>query len=545
MALHGDLSTLDLTSLFQNLEGAQKTGLLTVLDRDEPTELFFEKGKLALIAWPGRTGLLEYLAEGGVIALEALEDARKQKKRRQTVGAALVESGALSQEDLAGIATARLVDDTCELLAAGARRFEFAECEEPHERFDREERALELALPASPLLLESARRTDHWTRIREHLPSDSTHYVVSRPPRPNGDAAREEFQARLVELLDGSRTVREIVARFPARRFAAFEALAELAEKQCIRPITSADLEKRVLEISRRDRRRALALLERGLEENPRHLGLLCAKALLAERAGELEQASEALKLVVQLQLENAANEDARTTLAKLRKLDEKDPFVWERSFELAIEERRAKDAFAHGKRLVEIYEEPGLHKKAASVHERLIEAFGETWDLARDLARARAAAGDRDAAVSGLESYALTMISAETYPAAVRAYEEALSIAPGRKKTKQALEDVRTGEVARRRARWRRRRWIALGLFLGLGVAPWVAWEALARRAYVEATRQMLLDGADLQSARRRLETVRDRYVGTATARFDVPLLIAEIEARQAAASPLPPEFP
>ncbi|HEV8114567.1 MAG TPA: DUF4388 domain-containing protein [Planctomycetota bacterium] len=536
MALQGDLSTLDLTSLFQNLEAAQKTGLLSVLDGEDPTELFFDAGKLALIAWPGRIGLLEYVAESGAVAPHAIERAQKARRRGQTVGAALVAAGVLEEGELARIGTARLVDDTCEILAAGAKRFEFTESDKPSARFDREERALRIALPASPLLLESARRSDHWTQIREHLPSDSTHYVVAKQPRPSGDAARAQFIADLLQLADGTRTVREIVAGFPTRRFDAYQALSELAAKQVIRPITSTDLEKRVLEIARRDKGRALAMLERGLEENPRHLGLLCAKALLAERAGELEQASEALKLVVHLQLENAAHEDAHATLAKLRKLDEKDPFVWERSFELALEEGRKKDAFAHGRRLIELYAEPGLHRKVCSVLERMIEAFGESWELAREFAHARAAAGEREAAVKGLESYASAMIGAESYPQARRAYEEALAIAPGRKKTKDALEELKSGALVRRRARWKLRRRIALAALVLLGLVPWLAWEASAQRAFVEATRAALRDGDDLASSRRRFETVRARYAWTATARFDVAPLIADLEARERA---------
>jgi tetratricopeptide (TPR) repeat protein len=302
-----------------------------------------------------------------------------------------------------------------------------------------------------------------------------------------------------------------------------------------IRPIAAADLEKRVLEVARRDKRRALAMLERGLEENPRHLGLLCAKALLAERAGELEQASEALKTIVHLQLENSASEDARATLKKLQKLDEDDPFVWEKSFELALEHGRRKDAFAHGKRLIELYAGPGLHKKVCSVHERLIEAFGGSWELVRDLARARAAGGDRDAAAKGLESYASTMISADAYPQACRAYEEALAIAPGRKKTKEALEDVKSGHLAQRRVRWRRRRRIAAATFVLFVVGPWVTWEALARRAYVEATREAVR-GGDVDQLRGRFEALRERYFWTATARYDVAPVIEEIDARERA---------
>jgi len=536
MGLSGDLSTLDLASLFQNLEGAQKTGLLRVRDGDEPTDLYFEAGKLALITWPGRAGLGEYLAESGAVAPVALESARKQRRRGQGVAAALVAAGAIGEGELARIATARLVDDACELLAAGAKQFEFAEDERPPASFDRDERALRLALPASPLLLESARRSDHWVAIREHLPSDSTHYLVVQPPRNSGDRERDAFVASVLELLDGTRTVREVVARFPARRFDVHQLLGKLASRQRIRPIGAPDLEKRALEIARRDRPRALALLERGLAEYPRHLGLLAAKAQLAERAGARDQASEALKLVVHLQLENGENEHARATLGRLRKLDRDDPFAWERSFEIALEERCRKDAFAHGRRLVELYEGPGLHKKVASVHERLIEVFGETWELVRELARARAAGGEREAAVQGLEDHASAMIAAESYPQASRAYEEALAIAPGRKKTKEALEDVRSGDLARRRARWRRCRRLAALAFVTLVVGPWLAGEAFARRGLVRVLRASVRDGQDLGALRGRLEDLRERYAWTATACFDLPPVIEEIEARERA---------
>ncbi|HKD99824.1 MAG TPA: DUF4388 domain-containing protein, partial [Planctomycetota bacterium] len=72
MSLQGDLATLDLTSLFQSLDGAGKTGLLTVRDEDEETQLFFEKGKLALIAQARRPGLADFLAAAGVASGEAI-----------------------------------------------------------------------------------------------------------------------------------------------------------------------------------------------------------------------------------------------------------------------------------------------------------------------------------------------------------------------------------------------------------------------------------------------------------------------------------------
>src|SRR5262245_17590096 len=137
MGLQGDLSTLDLTSLLQNLEGARKSGFLTVGDGDgEPTHLYFDAGQLALVAYPGRSSLVDFLVAAGAVAPAKLDLAKKHKRRGHGPCAALVESGAISAEKLAEIATARLTDDACEVLAAGARKFEFTEAEKPPDVFD-------------------------------------------------------------------------------------------------------------------------------------------------------------------------------------------------------------------------------------------------------------------------------------------------------------------------------------------------------------------------------------------------------------------------
>lgn len=543
MGLQGDLSTLDLTNLLQNLEGARKSGILTVRDDGEETSLYFEKGQLALIVYPGRASLVDYLVESGVAKPAALEQAKKSKRRGQGMCAALVEAKALTAEELGTIVRARLTDDACEVLAAAGRQFEFAEVEGPSDAFDPDERALAIALPASPLLLESATRSDHWAMIREQLPSDSATYTVARPPRAPNDENKARFQAEVVKLVDGARSVREVVAKFPARRFDAYQVLADLAKGQSIRPIPAADLNARILELARRDRKRAMALLERGLEQNPHQLTLLCTKAMLAEKMGDMEQATEALKLVVHLQLESSEHEAARTTLARLKDLDENNPYAWEKSFELALEERRTKDALSDGRMLVELYEKPGLHRKIVGVLERLTPLRGATLEHARELARARANAGERDAAVKGLERFAAEQIGLGSYPLACKAYEELLAIHPGRAKAKETLEELKSGVLAKRKARWRKLRRRTLACVLGFGVLPWMGCEALARKAYVDVTRGMvreqLLESGRYAEARERYGALLGRYGWTTTGRFDVVPMLEELDARIAT----PPE--
>jgi len=542
MGLHGDLSTLDLASLFQNLEGARKTGCLTVRDKSEETLLFFQQGQLTLIAYPGRVALADYLSASGVVSAAQLEQAKRERKRGQGLCAALVASGALPAEQLTALALARLTDEGCEVLAASASHFEFAETDTPAEAFDPDERALAVTMAASPLLLESARRSDHWALVREHLPSDSSHYTVARPPRVPADAKKAAFQAEVVALLDGSRSVREVVGRFPARRFEVYQLLGELAKAQSIRPIPSADLNTRILELARKDKQRALRLLEQGLEQNPHHLALLTTKAMLAEKLGDLEQVTETLKLVVHLQLENAEQEAARATLKKLKDLDQHNPFAWEKSFELALAEKRRKDALADGRELVRIYKKPGLHRKVVGVLERLGPLQGSSWESVLELARARAEAGMRDEAVKGLERFAAEQVGLDAYPQATKAWQEILAIDPQRTKAKEKLADLKSGALVQRKARWRRIRRRALACFALFVFLPWCGYEALGRRAYRETTRglisEQLLESGRYAEARERYAALLGFYGWTTTSQFDVEPLLAELDARIASAA-------
>ena len=537
MTLQGDLTTLDLTSLFQSLDAAGKTGLLTVRDGDEETLLYFERGKLSLLARPRRAPLVDFLIDAGVVAAPEVEKAKKMRRRGQPLCAALVESGALDASQLSSVTASRLTDDACEVLAAGANTFELSEVGGPPAGFDPEERALEMALDVGPLLLESARRSDHWSMIREQVPSDSMHYRIAKPPREPGDREQARVLSQLSKLLDGSRNVREVVAQFPTRRFEAYQLLADLARSQTIRPVAVGDLNAQVLELARRDRKRAAALLDRGLDQNPHNVVLLRTKALLAEKMGDKEKATEALKLVAHLSLEGAQSDEARAALDKLKDLDANDPFAWEKSFDLALEEDRRDDATDDAKALAELYRKLGLHKKVIVVFERLGKLLGARWEIVRELARARAASGDIDGAVKGLEKHAAGLVDLESYPAACKVYEEILGIQPTRAKAKEMLEQVKSGALAQRKARWRRIRRRAALYFVAFVVLPWLGFEALARRDYVAATREIvrdrLLETGRFADARARYAAVRSSFPWTTTALFEIKPILRELDAR------------
>ncbi len=538
MGLNGDLATLDLAGLFQNLEAARKSGVLTIHDGREVSRLGFVDGQLAAVAYAHRPGVGEFLVAAGCIGADDLARAAKGRRKSRTLVDQLVDAGLVEREELVACIRARIVDEACELLMTRAGRFEFDDGGAGDGLFDPEERALALALPASPLLLEAARRADHWKMIRERIPSDSVHYELARQPKAPANPATAELQERVLALLDGTRSLGELAAHFPHRRFEVYELLSELAASRTIRRCDPNELAKRVREVAPRDRARAWELLERGLELDPHNLTLLATKALLAEQLGELEQACEALKLVAHLELERGAPAGARSALERLKTLDADDLFVWEKSFQLALDEQRTADALADGKRLVALYRGPGLHKKACGVLERLFALAGEPWDLVRELAQLRAAAGDVPGALDVLERYGAARLAEESYALAKRAYDEMLAIDARNKRAKLALEELASGALARRRAFWRKLRRRALLGVAALVLVPWAGYEALARKAHMDATRRILreswIEQARFGEAIEALRGVASSYSWASVARYEVPQSIAELEAKQ-----------
>ncbi len=539
MSLQGDLSTLDFAGLLQNFEVAQKNGLLTIQGKSGQAKLYFDNGRLALFTSPGRAALLDMLQAAGAVSATDIEAAKKRAKRgKKRAGETLVTMGVLSGERLMEFATSRLMDEACELVASGGGAFEFTEGGIPPRVFDPEERALELSLPAGPLLLESARREDHWKLIRDRVPSDAIHYVIQHPPRDPDTPEAKKLQDDVVKLLDGTRSVAEITAAFLHQRFEVYQLLADLADAHVIRVVAPGDMNRLVQDIARKDQKRAWAILQRGLISHPLNPNLLMTKALIAQDIGELEQAAEALKVLVHQHLQSGEKDLALKGIDRLKGLDPNDAFVWERSYELALQDSRKPDAIADGKKLVELYRGPGLFKKGVAVLEKLTELDPGSWELVRDLAKNRADGGDQAAAVAGLEKFGSVHLEKEEYAIARRVYEEILTIDPDNDTAKETVSSIKSGELAERIEHKRKLR-ARVATFLGLAFAVvWLWYEGSARHAYVEATheigRERWIEKRHYLEAIEAYHQVRSEFPLSTTSLYDVRRQLKQLTKKQ-----------
>jgi hypothetical protein len=535
MSLQGELATLELADIVQNIELHKRNGTLAVETPRGPIRVYFERGAFRMLASPGRPDLLEDLVAQGLLAEAALERARKARWRtRKALVSVLAEKRLVDADTLRWFGERRLQEDVCDFLLLDSGAFRFVEEGIPRQVFDPEERALEIALPVGPLLFEAARRKDHWPLIRSRLPADGAYYQAVQVAAPI-DAADPELAQELLERLDGTSSVRELLRRYPARRFEVYEHLARLAEERRIRTLGADDLVELALGLADREGERAWQVVLDGLAASSHHLGLLRAKAKLALVRDEPKQAAEARKVIAHLCAEGGDRAGAARELEQACELDPEDPGLWERRLELAREAGNAEESIAHGLRLVALYRAPGMHTRACEVLEELCKLDPERYDLERELARSRADCGNSAGAAAGLERFGKKLLAREDYKQARRVQEEILRLLPGHKGAQNTLEQI-DGQVLQRRRRarklWLRRAYLASCLALILtGIALDLRARADLARTEAAISTEELIERRRYGDAIALLASVRARHPYALASYLDVRRRVQALE--------------
>lgn len=538
MSFYGDLKSIHLADLLQNFETHGLTGTLSLVGSKGERQLYLKRGKVMLLAATDRPALLTTLERQGFLDAKDLTAARNRRKGTgKSLGEVLVQSGAITEEALRSAASTILTEDLCDLVATADGEFKFKEGKPAARVFDPEERRLELAIPVGPLLLEAARRTDEWDRIRKEVPSDSVHFVRCHGAEPPSELEGQPLAAGLLEIADGTRSARELVEVFPQQRFLAFQILAQLVRAHCVRAIEADDLVDMANRFAAEDPSRALALVRSGLEASPHHLVLLGLQASLAEQLGDVEGAASALKLIAHLKREDADQGSSRDALTQAKRLTPTDPSVWERSYSLAREQGRSDDARADGLQLVQLYREPGLHAKAREVLEQLLIDNPEHVDLCREYARTLVDCGEVREAVRSLHRVAKQLLSKERYAEARQCYGEVLAIAPSDEDALRSIELIESEAFVHRRARRRSfARRVALAAAFALMVVGGF-FEGWARIDYASAetriSEKRFIEDRRYRDAMRCYLEVMERHPLSPTGLYLAPRRVRELETK------------
>jgi tetratricopeptide (TPR) repeat protein len=209
MAIEGALQDVGLADICQLLSLGMKTGCLSITDRSNFGYIYFEQGRVvhaSVLNRPDRLG--ELLARNAVISDEALGEALEEQKRQRgaRLGQILIRNGALTEEQLERFIRIQIEEAVYHLFAWTSGSFHF----DPDQAPDDDVFTVDLA--SEGLLLEGARRVDEWSMIEKKIPSfDLVLAVAKDPDQVGGEIELTANQRKVLPLIDGVRTVDEII----------------------------------------------------------------------------------------------------------------------------------------------------------------------------------------------------------------------------------------------------------------------------------------------------------------------------------------------
>lgn len=232
MRLEGTLDAFSLPDIFQLLSFTKKTGALHLRRQASPDAAPAQHGVVHLRggAVTGARAdvecqeLARRLVGSGLVDDDALTAAAEQLADDPSAGLArlLVEQAGLAEEPVRTLACEQVADAVFDLLRWSDGEFAFVVDEG-----DADDLGAELSV--EEVVTEGRRRLDSWSVLAGQLPAPGT--VLRLSPVPPAEPSTSPAEWSLLSLVDGRRTVAELVALAGRGEYAVGTALAALVSR--------------------------------------------------------------------------------------------------------------------------------------------------------------------------------------------------------------------------------------------------------------------------------------------------------------------------
>jgi hypothetical protein len=212
--LSGNLGTMTLPDVLQWASRGQKSGTLALTSGSVTKKIFLKSGVIVgSSSNDPRDYLGQVLLSEGLISERQLKEAMDlQARTRVMLGRILVQWNAMTEERVASVLRHKAEETIYSLFLWTDAGFEFFDDELPPG-----EQVL-ISVQVEEVLLEGVRRYDTARKIRELLPNNDL--VLSRTGRAlAADIAAKPFAKKLYELIDGRRSVADIILEAHSAEF--------------------------------------------------------------------------------------------------------------------------------------------------------------------------------------------------------------------------------------------------------------------------------------------------------------------------------------
>ncbi|HLM68611.1 MAG TPA: DUF4388 domain-containing protein, partial [Longimicrobium sp.] len=312
MAIKGNLREASLPDVLQLLSMGQKTGCLSLTDRSSFGYIYFERGRISYASIVNRRDRLgDLLVKNGLLDAKdlfaAIDDQAKSPGER--LGEILIRRGSITRDQLEHYIRIQIEEAVYFLFTWTQGSFYFEADQRP------EEGSFQVSINPENLLLEGARRIDEWSLIEKKIPSLDLVFETDRT-KPMEGLELSEDQRKIIPLMDGKRTVQELIEESGMVEFDVGKALFGLIQAGFAHPVgRRSHVEQKEVPQARIDEHRNLGIafyrtgmydestreFRRVAELQPHNVDSRFHLALIGLRKGDDRFALRYLKEVVEL----------------------------------------------------------------------------------------------------------------------------------------------------------------------------------------------------------------------------------------------------
>jgi outer membrane protein assembly factor BamB/cytochrome c-type biogenesis protein CcmH/NrfG len=485
MGFRGNLASMSLADIFQNLAANGQSGTLDVELGGKHRYVRFEDG---LVADAAR----EYSGQGlrpvaGYLAGRCLltdDQAEYAVRRSEDAGGNLVRTvpdlGYASEDQVKKIVIRYVEEEIYDLFTWESGEFEFTDGAPPEAVFGPEAVSAGVRLPTGGLVMEAARRIDEWGRIRKSLPSGKEVFIAAEDAE-EGNEELDAVSRRVLSLADGTRDLDDLVSDSYLSRYEVGGILCSFLEEGLLRSAEPQDLEQAAAELIKRQRPdRAVKAYERLVALGGDTMEIRDRLATTAIQAEDVGRAVIHLGVMADRHVEEGHAQKAAEVWQRMLEVMPGNTRAHQGLAEFHRRREERKECLKHYAELARAHAKSHAGEKAAAAARAGLEVDARSFELRQLLAEALIEAGRKREAAEEFERLGDQLLGDHRARAAADVYRRALQLDQSRKGAKSQLANILAREAARKRVKGRLLATFVVMVILGALVALGAAYEVL-----------------------------------------------------------------
>lgn len=226
MSLTGNLKTVAFPDILQLLATGKKTGILECKTSARQKEVAFKEGNIIYASAVNSSEDLlgNMLLKRGKISKSDLERAiTLHKQTGRQLGTTLIDMNLFDKEEIGICLKMQIEEIVYNLFSWKEGTFNF------HENAAPKNAPFLIELSTMNVIMEGTRRIDEWLEIQKVLPPDDALLRISKSPRsPQEEVVLSLDEFRMLSLINGDRTVPQLIDTSPMGEFVTCRAVYRL-----------------------------------------------------------------------------------------------------------------------------------------------------------------------------------------------------------------------------------------------------------------------------------------------------------------------------